>query len=168
MLLKLQKPPAPAAPREQTSPVHKAARGQAVTCLAQLAPSHQAGKTQGESSHRSQSPISSGDWGSPPSNRSSTQNFSLNKKKKKNVSPFSPFVPEHGNGRCILYLGRDVDPGRLLLRSGVVGHALGGDPPYQRVRRLQPPYAARLVVARRCSVCRKLLAPARSVPAAAR
>ena len=62
---------------------------------------------------------------------------------------------------------RDVDPGRLLLRSGVVGHALGGDPPYQRGRRLQPPYAARLVVARRCSVCLKLLAPARSVPAAA-
>ena len=75
LLLKLQKPPAPAAPREQTSPVHKAARGQAVTCLAQLAPSHQAGKTQGESSHRSQSPISSGDWGSPPSNLPSTQNF---------------------------------------------------------------------------------------------
>ena len=87
--------------------------------------------------------------------------------KKKKISPFSPFVPEHGNGRCILYLGRDVDPGRLLLRSGVVGHALGGDPPYQRGRRLQPPYAARLVVARRCSVCLKLLAPARSVPAAA-
>ena len=86
---------------------------------------------------------------------------------KRNISPFSPFVPEHGNGRCILYLGRDVDPGRLLLRSGVVGHALGGDPPYQRGRRLQPPYAARLVVARRCSVCLKLLAPARSVPAAA-
>jgi hypothetical protein len=34
---------------------------------------------------------------------------------------------------------------RLLLRSGVVGHALGGDPPYQRGRRLLPPYAARLV-----------------------
>ena len=74
LLLKLQKPPAPAAPREQTSPVHKAARGQTVTCLAQFAPSHQAGKTQGESSHRSQSPISSGDWGSPPSNLPSTQN----------------------------------------------------------------------------------------------
>ena len=28
---------------------------------------------------------------------------------------------------------------------------------------MQPPYAARLVVARRCSVCLKLLAPARSV-----
>ena len=81
--------------------------------------------------------------------------------------PFSPFVPEHGNGRSILYLGRDVDPGRLLLRSGVVGHALSGDPPYQRGRRLQPPYAARLVGARRCSVCLKLLAPARSVSAAA-
>ena len=81
--------------------------------------------------------------------------------------PFSPFVPEHGNGRCILYLGRDVDPGRLLLRSGVVGHALGGDPPYQRGRRLLPPYAARLVAARRCSVCLNLFAPAKSMPAAA-
>ena len=30
-----------------------------------------------------------------------------------------------------------VDPGRPLLRSGGVGHALGGDPPYQRGRRLQ-------------------------------
>ena len=81
------------------------------------------------------------------------------------IAPFSPFVPEHGNGRCILYLGRDVDPGRLLLRSGVVGHALGGDPPYQRGRRLLPPYAARLVAARRCSVCLNLFAPAKSVPA---
>ena len=45
----------------------------------------------------------------------------------------------------VLYLGHDVDPGRLLLRSGGVGHALGGDPPYQRGRRLLPPYAARLV-----------------------
>ena len=67
----------------------------------------------------------------------------------------------------ILELGRDVDPGRLLLRSGVVGHALGGDPPYQRGRRLLPPYAARLVAARRCSVCLNLFAPAKSVPAAA-
>ena len=76
-------------------------------------------------------------------------------------------MPEHGNGRRILYRGRDVDPGRLLLRSGVVGHALGGDPPYQRGRRLQPLYAARLVAARRCSVCLNLFAPAKSVPAAA-
>ena len=30
----------------------------------------------------------------------------------------------------------------------MVGHALGGDPPYQRGRRLLPPYAARLVAAR--------------------
>ena len=43
-------------------PVRKAARVQAVTCLAQLAPSRQAGNTQGVSSHRSQSPCSSGDW----------------------------------------------------------------------------------------------------------
>ena len=42
------KPPAPVAPREQTSPVHKAARVQAVTCLAQLALPHQTGNTQGE------------------------------------------------------------------------------------------------------------------------
>ena len=89
-------------------------------------------------------------------------------KRKKRVSFFS-FCARAWKWALylVLYLGRDVDPGRLLLRSGVVGHALGGDPPYQRGRRLQPPYAARLVVARRCSVCLKLLAPARSVPAAA-
>ena len=82
MLLKLQKPPAPAAPREQTSPVHKAARVQAVTCLAQLAPSRQAGNTQGGSSHRSQSPFSSGDWGPPlPPSRTNTS-LSIKKKKK--------------------------------------------------------------------------------------
>ena len=46
----------------------------------------------------------------------------------------------------------------------MVGHALGGDPPYQRGRRLLPPYAARLVAARRCSVCPNLCAPAKSVP----
>ena len=56
---------------------------------------------------------------------------------------------------------------RLLLRSGLVGHALGGDPPDRRGRRLLPPYAARLVAARRCSVCLNLFAPAKSVPAAA-
>ena len=64
-------------------PVRKAARVQAVTCLAQFAPSHQAGNTQGESSHRSQSPFSSGDWGPPlPPSRTNT---SLSIKKKKNL-----------------------------------------------------------------------------------
>ena len=57
--------------------------------------------------------------------------------------------------------------GRLLLRSRLVGHALGVDPPDRRGRRLLPPYAVRLVAARRCSVCLKLFAPAKSVPAAA-
>ncbi len=66
-----------------------------------------------------------------------------------------------------MYLGRDVDPGRLLRRSGGVGHALGGDPPFQRGRRLLPPYSARRVVARRGSVCLSLVAPAKGMPAAA-
>ena len=153
------KPPAPAAPREQTSPVHKAVRGQAVTCLAQLALPHQAGNTQGEAATalNLHSPAATGHPSIQPP--SPNKISSLNKKKKNGIVK----LEERKNSS----LGRDVDPGRLLLRSGVVGHALGGDPPYQRGRRLQPPYAARLVVARRCSVCLKLLAPARSVPAAA-
>ena len=91
--------------------------------------------------------------------------MSLEKRLHKNS--FFSFCARAWKWACILYLGRDVDPGRLLLRSGVVGHALGGDPPYQRGRRLLPPYAARLVAARRCSVCLNLFAPAKSVPAAA-
>ena len=58
LLLKLQKPPAPVAPREQTSPVHKAARGQeasqTVTCLAQLAHPRKARESPGrDSDHHS-------------------------------------------------------------------------------------------------------------------
>ena len=69
-------------------PVRKAARVQAVTCLAQLAPSRQAGNTQGVSSHRSQSPISSGDWGSTPTPLIivKTKPTPLNKKNTKKIS----------------------------------------------------------------------------------
>ena len=79
LLLILQKPPAPVALQGRLCLSAKPHEYKRSLVWLNLPPPTKLGKTQGESSHRSQSPISSGDWGSPPSNLPSTQNFSLNK-----------------------------------------------------------------------------------------